>query len=286
LQYFAWRLVNVVVGRAPLRVAYAVAWVCGSIGFYAWPRGRRATMSNYRRVLGTDDRRVLRRAGRASLVNYCRYLADFVRLASSSRDEVVRLCDPAGCLAELDGVLARGKGVVIASMHFGNWDLGASATAALGYPAAVVAESSGDPRLDAMVAGSRERMGLTVLPMERLGPSILRTLRRNGLVALLFDRPVQDGGVDVTFFGERCRVPQGAARLALRTGATLVPMAFVRLHPRRPEVRMLADFSLVTERTGDEEADIRRLAQALFTSYERFIVRYPEQWYMFREMWR
>lgn len=285
MQYLAWRLVNAFLGRAPLQLSYAIAWVCGSVGFAFWPRGRRATLRNYQRVLGTRDAATLRRVGRASLVSYCRYLADFVRLTSLSRDDVLRLCDPGDRLEALDAVLERGKGAVIVSMHFGNWDLGASATAALGYPSSVIVESSGDRRLNAMIVGARERMGLKVIPMERMGPSILRTLRANGLVAILADRPVDEGGVEITFFGERCRVPGGAARLALRTGAALVPMAFQRVRSNRPEVTLLADFTIEVKSTGDEMADIQRITENVFQAYERIILRHPEQWYMFREMW-
>jgi lauroyl/myristoyl acyltransferase len=80
-------------------------------------------------------------------------------------------------------------------------------------------------------------------------------------------------------------VPAGPARLALRTGAAVVPAAFARARPRQPEVVTLTDFDVQYNRTGDEAQDVTNLTQRIMWAQERFIRRYPDQWYMFREMW-
>lgn len=268
-----------------MRVNYFIALVAGTAGFYLWPRGRRAMLRNYSRVLRGQPRSRIRRTARASLVNYCRYLADFVRFPSLSPQQLLARCHGEGSFAALDRALERGKGAIIVCMHFGNWDLGAGAAAARGYPVAVVAETFRDPRLDEMVVGARRRLGMTVIPMEKAGPSLVRTLHRNGLLALLIDRPIPGDGVPVQFFGETIEVPAGPARLALRSGAKVVPAAFVRRRPSSDEVETLADFGIEVERTGDTGHDIRALTQAIVSSHERFIRQHPEQWYMFREMW-
>jgi KDO2-lipid IV(A) lauroyltransferase len=136
-----------------------------------------------------------------------------------------------------------------------------------------------------MVMGARTRLGMRIVKMEKAGPSLFRALKENGLLALLIDRPTPGDGVKVTFFGEEVEVPAGPARLALRTGAAVVPTAFARIDPRRPEVTTLCDFALATERSGDDQADIQSLTQAIMHAHERFIRQYPDQWYMFRPMW-
>lgn len=285
VQYRAWSVATAVVGRLPLRVNYGAAFLLGTTAYYCWPRGRRAMLANYRRVLHDRSAQAQRRAARHSLVNYCKYLADFIRFPRQSAQGLVAAVEGEPRFEGLNRVLERGKGVVIVCMHFGNWDLGAGAAAARGYPLTVVAETFADPRLDAMVQGARKRLGMNLVRMEKAGPSLLRTLKQNGLLALLIDRAVPGDGVKVTFFGEEVEVPAGPARLALRTGATVVPTAFPRLHPARPEVTTLCDFDIETVATGDEAQDVRRLTQAIMHSHERFIRAYPEQWYMFRRMW-
>ncbi|MCC6380899.1 MAG: lysophospholipid acyltransferase family protein [Dehalococcoidia bacterium] len=285
MQYRLWQTVTAAVRRLPPRASYAIATVVGTLTFYCWPRGRRATLRNYRRVLCGAPAREIRRTARRSLVNYCRYLADFVRFPNLSPDQLRHSCQSADVFAALDQALAAGKGAIIVCMHFGNWDLGAGAAAAAGYPLTVVVETFKDPRLDDMVVSSRRRLGMQIVRMEKAGPSLVRALHHNGLLALLIDRPVPGEGVCVDFFGEPVEVPTGPARLALRTGAALVPTAFARLHPGRPDVVALADFTIPVCPTGNEHEDVRRLTQAVLASHERFIREHPDQWYMFREMW-
>lgn len=285
LQYRLWQLVTAVLQRLPPRASYALAFVIGSAGYYLWPRGRKAMHQNYRRVLRGAPASEIRRTARRSLVNYCKYLADFVRFpALSAEDFDAGVSGEAGFRA-LDEALARKRGAVIVCMHFGNWDLGAGAVAARGYPVTVVAETFSDPRLDAMVVGSRTRLGMKIIKVEKAGPSLIRTLKSNGLLALLIDRPRPGDGVTVNFFGEAVEVPAGPARLALRTGAMVVPTAFARVTPNALKVEALTDFDIRVDLQGDEAHDVQSLTQAIMDSHERFIRQYPDQWYMFREMW-
>lgn len=277
-------MVSAILGKLPVRVGYGIAVVVGTVGYYAWPRGRRAMQANFRRVLPDASPKERSRVARRSLVNYCKYLVDFVRFPNFTAQEVIDAVQSNGAFEGLATQLERGMGGVIVCMHFGNWDAGAGATAARGFPVTVVAETFSDPRLDAMVVGGRERLGMKVVKMEKLGPSLFRVLKANELLALLIDRAVPGEGVKVQFFGAEVEVPAGPARFALRSGATVVPSAFPRIHPHRPEVSTLYDF-IVPQRTGDDDRDLRELTQAIMNVHEGFIRQYPDQWYMFRPMW-
>lgn len=284
MQYWLWRSAAAIVTRLPVNASYRVAWVVGSAGYYLWPRGRRSMHRNYRWVLPQASPAEIRRVARRSLVNYCCYLADFLRFPSLPKEEILEIVHGEEEFQRLDAPRAEGRGVVIACMHFGNWDIGAAATVALGYPVTVVGETFADPRLDAMIIGARTEQGMRVLKMEKAGPSLVRPLQRRELLALLIDRPLDDGGVRVTFFGEPVEVPAGPARLAIRTGAKVVAVGFPRLSTDRMSVTTLADFGIETP-AGSGDEDVRNLTQAIMDAHERFIRRYPDQWYMFREMW-
>ncbi len=284
IQYAAWRAVSAILVRLPASLGYGVAVIVGTIGYYVWPRGRRAMLANYRRVIPEARPAERKRIARRSLVNYCKYLVDFVRFPNFSPESVIEAVSNDGAFEGLETALKRSNGAVIVCMHFGNWDAGAGATAARGFPVTVVAQTFADPRLDAMVVGARERLGMRIVKMEKLGPSLFRVLKANELLALLIDRAVPGEGVKVQFFGEEVEVPAGPARFALRSGATVVPSAFPRISPYRPNVATLCDF-IIPERTGDDERDVTELTQAIMNSHERFIREYPDQWYMFRPMW-
>lgn len=283
LQYWTWRVALAVGGRVPPRVSYALAWVAGSVTYWLWPRGRRAMHRNYARVLKGATRAEIRRVSRRSLVNYCCYLADFIRFPSLSPTRIIESVHGREQFAELTAALTGGKGAVIVCTHFGNWDLGAGAAAARGYTATAVAETFGDTRLDAMVVESRTRLGLRLVKMENSSPSLVRALHHNGLLALLIDRPVPGDGVRVRFFGSEVEVPAGPARLAMRTGAHIVAAAFPRIDHGHMDVSVLTEF--LPPAAGRDPDDVRRVTQAIMDAHERFIRRFPDQWYMFREMW-
>lgn len=283
-QYWAWRTVSAAVGRIPIRASYGLATVAGTAGYYLWPRGRRAMHANYLQVLPGAARKEVRRVARASMVNYCKYLADFVRFPRLGHEAALTLVDGGTEFESLERALEDGRGAVIVCMHFGNWDLGAAVTAARGYRPTVVAETFADPRLDAMVLGARERLGMRVVKMEKAGASLLRALKQNGLVALLIDQPRDGDGVKVRFFGGEIAVPAGPARIALRSGARVIPTGFARVEPGKPNVVTLCDFGVELPHSGNRERDIQELTQAIVASHEEFIRRYPDQWYMFRRM--
>jgi KDO2-lipid IV(A) lauroyltransferase len=211
---------------------------------------------------------------------------DFARLPGNPPGQLAVLCEPGDAFHRLR-CLAAGRGAIIVPMHFGNWDTGAAAATAAGFDLTVVGDRFGDRRLDDAVFGARERLGMKVVPSDRLGPAMLRTLRRGGLLALLIDRPTPGSGISVPFFGEPVDVPSGPARLALRTGAAIVPVAFPRLQRNGPRVGVIAGFDIDTCPSGDspDHDDVHRITAALMAAHESYIRRYPEQWYMFREMW-
>jgi KDO2-lipid IV(A) lauroyltransferase len=281
VRYFLWWAASALFRAMPLRAAYGLADISGFATFWLWPRGRRNTVRNFARVLPRATPGERRRIARRSLQNYCRYLVDFLRLPQVTRGQALARTSGDDAFAALDRALRYGRGAVIACMHFGNWDLGAAGTAARDYRGGAIGERFGDARLDAAVFEARRALGIAVFPMD--GPLLgaVRHLRGNGVLALLLDRPGNDAGVEVTFFGAPTTLPQGPARLALRTGAALGVAAFPRVVPGRPDVAVLADFFP----GGEGQASVAGMTQWLATAHERFIRAYPDQWYMFRDMW-
>ena len=75
-------------------------------------------------------------------------------------------------------------------------------------------------------------------------------------------------------------------RLAYLLGAPIIPAGFARVRAHEATVELLADEIIRPSGTGDREADVRALTAAMMAAHERIIRRYPEQWYMFRQMWQ
>lgn len=265
----------------PLRVSYALARSGATLGYWLWPGGRRRCIENMSMVTGGNER-LARRYARRSFGNYGVFLVDFLRAIRTTPEDVRRrvVFDR---WEELEAQRA-GKGIVFVTMHFGNWDLGAAALSQHGFPITAVADEFAHPRIDAMVRRSREALGMTVLPAGRMGPGILRALRRNDVIAALADVPAPPGGgVEVEFFGERIVVPDGIARIALRSGASVV---VGMLHRQSGWSDVVEGWIAPVPFTpsGDSDADTRALTQAIFRGLEPLVSRAPDQWYIFRSL--
>lgn len=281
--YWGWLVLRVAARLLPAVVLEPLATVIAGAALLVWPRGRRAMLRNYRRVLpGVSRWAHLRLAWRA-LANYLRYLVAFARFGDESPARVALLVDDRGNIERLKRYLEQGRGAVLALPHLGNWDVGATALSRAGIPLMVVGERFGDERVDREVFGRRAKFGLEVVTLGSAMPSIARRLKGGGVVALLVDRPLRAGGVTVDVFGHRTRIPEGAARLALLTGAKVIPVASPMLSGGR--VRIDADFGVECPSAGSETERVEALSQAMMRAIERFIRAYPDQWYMFREFW-
>jgi KDO2-lipid IV(A) lauroyltransferase len=261
---------------------YRLADLLVPLALLGWPGHVGRATTNLRRVLGPDATEAeLQRRTRAIFRNYARYMIDLLWLPNATVAERERNVTIFGW-EQVPDALARGRGLLIVTGHLGNWDLPAAVLAGRGYPTNVIVETLEPPAWNERVQAIRERVGLRAIPMETGVREIYATLQRNEVVALVFDRPLLTGGVEVEFFGAPTRVPEGVARLALRTGATVVGAVGIRRG-----ARFVAPVSspLVVTPTGSRERDVQALTQQIMTWFEGQVRQYPDQWFMFRDFW-
>jgi KDO2-lipid IV(A) lauroyltransferase len=267
----------------PLSVSYRLGMVGGEAVYWCWPSKRRNTRLNMAVIASDPDAGPQAAAlARASLRNYGRYVIDFLNLPNLPAEEIVRRIRVQGW-EHLDRAMESGRGAIFVTGHFGLWDY-APVVVASRYPGKVhvVAEPFSSDRLDRLIQGQRAAKGATVIPMTGVR-QMIRTLRSNNILALLVDRPVQNDGVPITFFGRPTMVPAGAATLAAITGATILPGYMMHCEDGGYEGVIMPPVEVSA--TGDREQDVRCTTQAVFSALEQFISRYPHYWYMFRDMW-
>lgn len=283
--YWLFRLTILVTKPLPLWLGYRLAASVAAVCYYFFHRQRRALNENMAQVLGSGDRREIDALARRAFRNFGKFVIDFIHFPSISRDEIRRRLVFANW-TELDEAAHSGRGVLLVTMHFGIWDLGAAALAAYDYPINAIADSFGYPKMNELVHGSRERLGMKVIPVERAGRGVLRALKRGEILAMLIDVPSPDQAVTVDFLGAPAEVSSAPARIALRTGAWVVPAAVLRGPERDTIIRPVMDVRSVRyEPTGDEERDVVALTQLIMNSFEPHVRKHPEQWYIFRPMW-
>lgn len=283
LKYYAFRLAGALVPLVPQRLGYALT------GLLAWAISilplpvNRIVRANLRQVLGPEaDEGEIRRLARAALrTNVINYYELFL-LPSLSLEEVGRRVTIHGW-QNAERALASQKGVILTAAHFGNFNLAGQIARYHQASVTTVAEDLEPPQFYEYVTSLRATHGLKFAPVSRSLRPIVRALRANEVVGLAADRDVTGGGEWLPFFGAPARIPVGHVKLALRTGAPILPCFIVRESGYHS--RAYIEEPLFLTPSGDLQRDVREGAQRIIALLERYIRAYPGQWLAFQPIW-
>jgi lauroyl/myristoyl acyltransferase len=290
-KYLTYRGLGEAMGRLPAPIAYGAATAVSRS--MALRGGAPLAMNerHIRRVLASEcvdgiepDAALIRRLSRRTFGEYARYWADGSRLPYLSEASIRAKFRLESGDEHLRSAFALGRGIVMALPHVGSWEWGGAWLALEGMPMTAVVEQVEPEELFEWFLGQRRNMGLTGIPLgEGSSSGLLRALKDGHLAGLVSDRDLVGNGVEVEFFGEKTTLPGGAATLALRTGAPLVPVVVYSgpgdwhtgvVHP-----------AVDTTRHGSLRNDVTRVTQELARIFEGDIQAHPEQWHLYQPNW-
>jgi KDO2-lipid IV(A) lauroyltransferase len=267
----------------PARAAVWLAGFLGKIAFDVIGFRRKVTLANLgTRLAGGRSAGELEETGRRSYMHFGMSIAEFLRVPGVNRDYVDRYIRLDG-LEHLDRALEGRKGAVLVTGHFGSWELMGRALVLAGYPINFIVGVQRNPLVQDMMNNIRRSAGVGVFEPGSL-LRITRSLRSNGFVAMLSDQDAGPHGAFVDFFGEKASTPQGAARLAIMTGAPVIPGFIVRLGGLRHHVVIEKPVEIPAG-LGREEAvlEITRRFTAVIEKYAR---EHPDHYLWAHRRWR
>ncbi len=153
-----------------------------------------------------------------------------------------------------------------------------------GYPVTAVAEVVEPPELYEWFVHTREVLGMQIIPLDKnAGTNVLEALREGAIVALLADRDLKGSGVEVSFFGEETTIPAGPAAMAIRTGATLLPVGCYFRPGGEHFAQILPPITYDSNVKFREE--VQRVSQVLTDRMEELIQTAPENWHVLQPLW-
>jgi KDO2-lipid IV(A) lauroyltransferase len=187
----------------------------------------------------------------------------------------------------LDATLEKGKGIIIAGLHLGNFPLLAVKLAMEGYPIKVIIKKPRNRYLAQLYTRMTDSVGVGFIDggkRKEAAQASLRQLRSGGMVYIVIDQNPPYPDIMVDFFGYAVPSFKGPVVLALRTGATILPAFIVYSNGWRQKIFIEKPF--VLETTGDQERDVAYNLARLMKLIEGYIVRYPEQWWWWHRRWK
>ena len=273
------RLLDLQVSRLEWHDAQAFGRALGRLGWALAPRDRRRTLDHLAIAFPGADSGARRALGRASFRHFGCMLSEALWIAGRGPEEVLSRVRFEGW-AEIERARAGGRPILILTGHCGNWELLAAALNVRGLGMAVVARELDDPGLQERLLGLRARFGTRTILRGTPGAArlLLKTLRGGGALGMLIDQDTRVDGVWVDFFGRPAYTPVGAADMAIRLGATVLPTFIERLADGSHLAHVEPPLAI--------PADPVAATAAMTAAIEAQIRRVPEQWVWLHRRWR
>jgi KDO2-lipid IV(A) lauroyltransferase len=285
LEYWLVLIVARALGAMPRGLARLVAGMLAFLVYWAFGRLRRVGVRNLELALPEVSQAERTRILRGVYRSLGWQLVEFCRMAGYT-PENTRIWIRTEGLEYYLAAKARGKGVLIVTGHLGAWELSSFYHSLMGYPMGMVIRRLDNRRLDDYVNRLRCLHGNRVLHKDDFARGLLTAMRAGETVGILMDtnmRPPQ--GVFVEFFGRLACTASGLARVALKTGAAVLPGFMVWESAEQKYVLRFGEELNFTHR-GNAEADTLAFTQMCAAATEEWIRRYPDQWLWIHRRWK
>ena len=285
LEFWPVRAVALILGRLPRGLARLLAGLLAWGAYRALGRLRRVGERNLELAMPALSARGRNHILRSLFRHLGWQLVEFCRMTRYTPENTRGWIRTEG-LDFYREAQARGKGVLVLTGHLGAWELSSFYHSLMGYPMGMVIRRLDNRRLNAYVNGIRCLHGNRVLDKDDFARGLLTAMRTGQTVGILMDTnmtPPQ--GIFVDFFGKPACTASGLARVALKTGAAVLPGFMVWEEAERCYVLHFGP-PLIFEQTGDEEADIIAATQQCASVTETWIRRYPDQWLWIHRRWK
>jgi len=285
LAYAAVWLILKTLGALPRTVARAFAASVTSLLFRLQPKLQKTAEFNLRLAF-PDWTAVQRKDVTRKMVRNLGWMAAefarFPRLTKENIGEVVILEGHENFLAGQ----RRGNGVLYLTGHIGAWELSSLAHALYGYPLHFIARPLDNQRLDALVNQYRCSSGNQPIFKNESARVMLRILKDSGTIGILADQnTMPEEGVFVDFFGKSACATTGIARVALHTGAAVVP-GYAYWDHTIQKYRLRFDPPVDLVRSGDAERDVFENTQRFAKAIEEIVRKHPDQWVWVHQRWK
>ena len=188
----------------------------------------------------------------------------------------------------LDTALAKGKGIIAVSAHFGNFPLALTRLRQEGYKVSVILRRMRDAKVEDFLEKRRSLMGIHSIystPRQACVDNSLKALRNNEILFIQLDQNFGTAGVFVDFFGKQAATATGPLVLALRTEAPIIPMFIVRKEHSQGHT-IFVEPELAVEKKENTDETIQYNIQKITAVIEKYIRTYPQEWGWIHRRWK
>jgi lauroyl/myristoyl acyltransferase len=276
------------VSSLPRPVSYAIGHVGTWLAWRLMGSTRRAVAGNLRPLFPHESERQLQRRALTTLRAYAQDVIDFLRALDVPAPDAAALFDVNPDDGRRMGeLLAQGRGVILITGHFGNWEIGSIFLRRVSrLPLTIVAMAEQDEDVNRIRREIRDALDADTIEVRRALDTALQIRKRlseNHIVAMLVDRHVGQDRVEVSLLGRKAWFLRSPALMGYLTGAPIVPCFMTRLAPARFRVEMGSPIPVPSGVSRDDA--VRQVAQGFADQLAGRIMAAPHHWYHFYPYW-
>ena len=286
-RYYIYYLLKVVIfflGLVPLKISLKIADLGGKIAFRLVRRYRERAVSNLDDVFSTDHGQNTQIAENV-FRNLAKNGAEWIKLMSGPLKNILDLVTDFRGAENLDNVLAEGRGCVLLTFHFGNWELLPFFLTNKGYGGSIVVRRIYFHKYDKFITRLRNRCGVNVIYRDESPKKMLKTMRNGEILGILPDQDLDNvEGTFVDYFGKPAYTPTAPVKMAVASGTKIVPVFVVRKRDNKHMV--IVESPIDPSEEGKSDAGIRKYTQMWTSVLERYVRQYPDQWVWVHPRWK
>jgi KDO2-lipid IV(A) lauroyltransferase len=272
----------------PHRFGMSVFAALGAAGATVFGRDRRRAIENMAVAFPEVPAPIREALARASFRALGRNAFEALRLSGMSPARIRERVERVEGMPHFLDAHGAGKGVIVVTGHIGCWELMPAYFVNLGYPVSVVGRRMKSERLNAKLVAMRASVGVSSIDRDENPRRMLEPLRRGEILGVLIDQHTSVAGMYVPFFDRPAYTPTAVAKMALATGAAILPMGIYLARNGRHVVRVAP--SIAVERAqrdaASKDAVVRALTTECSLAVERLVRLDPTQWVWFHHRWR
>ena len=284
IEYFLFLLFSYTFRLLGLNTSRKLSGFLTFIFYYLIPIRKKTALENLTNAFPEYDEKKIQNIAYNAYKSFLTAFIEILYLPKISRQELESAVNcPNKELIETK--YREGKGVILLSAHFGNWEyVAASVALQLNLSFSVVVKPQRNPYVSDWMNNVRTRWNNDIVSLGLSIRKIYQTLKENKIVAMVADQRGPQESIKVEFFGRKVSVHVGPVTLALKTGAPILYGIPVRQKDNSYEIVMheISKDNL----PEDDKEKIIELSQRHTSHLESFIRKYPEQWLWMHKRWK
>jgi lauroyl/myristoyl acyltransferase len=262
----------------PRPLAYAISQSIAFVSYLSYRKTVDNVKANLMKALPSMSGADISVLTRRLFMNYSKYLVDYGRFTGLNRKRIIDKIISYEGKENLHAALAMEKGIILLTAHLGNWELGGIFFGSYGLKTNVVTMKDSNDQIDEVRRSYREQYNVNTITIGTSPFStieMLNALNNGEMIAMLIDR-CQEGldYLETDFFGFPARFPKGPFTLSRLTGAPIIVAFVVR---EGKGYKGIIETPLVVKEESEEALVLEHTVNVL----ERYILKYPDQWYNF-----